>query len=200
MLRNTILYHRLWYIRKRNLRRFQLYIPVMLFVIIVTFSAVYIDKRVLPEVMDKSETEAAEEISAEIKEIVDNDFQDELKFEKLMTTVTDETGRISAVRKNTAGMNSISRLISDRIDERLSHICSKGITLPSGTVFGQSIISLMRTDFDIAMTPDGKTRSVIDSDVYPVPDNGLRCVSKLEVRVGVILRFMSQERKKEIIT
>ena len=80
MFRNTVLYHRLWYIKRRNIKKTRVLIRLAAIFIILAVFANYADKRLSPYLEEISQLKAQTIVTDTVSKVVAETFSDYVTY------------------------------------------------------------------------------------------------------------------------
>lgn len=141
MIRNSTLYHRIWYVKRRNARKIRIYLRVVSIFIILGLLVSYANKNILPSLAVISEFKAKSMLTSTVNNEVQKIFNGDINYEDMVNVYRDSNGNISSIETNMARLNILSSTISASIQERLYKIQKESVAIPFGTLTGNSIFS-----------------------------------------------------------
>jgi len=201
MIRSTILYRRIWYIRRRNAKSLRACVHAALVVVLLAVAAYFADKNLMPNFADASEfmirNAVNEAIYGSIKEI----FSENAGYEGLMELNKDENGRIDFVRVNPIGLNRLAAGISEKVRVKLSKLGKVKISVPVGAIFGNSIFAGMGPRVYVKMLPVGSIETDYRSEFSSAGINQTRYTINLTVktRIGIVAPLLRKQTEIETV-
>ena len=201
MIRSTILYRRIWYIKKRNAKSLRAYVRAALVVVLLAVAAYFADKNLMPNFADASEfiirNAVNEAIYGSIKEI----FSENAGYEGLMELNKDKNGRIDFIRVNPIGLNRLAAGISEKVRIKMSKLGKVKISVPAGAIFGNSIFAGMGPRVYVKMLPAGSIETNYRSEFSSAGINQTRYTIYLTVktRIGIIAPFLRKQTEIETV-
>ncbi len=100
MIRSTILYRRLWYVRKRNAGRVHLFSKLIVILVILTAIASFTDQRLMPYLAEDTREKTEAFMTAAVNDLIREKYPD-TNFVDLTTVERDAKGNIVFIQPNT---------------------------------------------------------------------------------------------------
>lgn len=129
MLKNSIVYRRLWYIRKRNIRRIHILIRLTLAVLILSFTAIAFNGRLLPVLRNSAESGIKSVVESMVADAVKNTFPGNLTYEDAVIMNKSADGSMTSIELNTARLNMLSAFAAEKLGEELDAVDNKTIDM-----------------------------------------------------------------------
>lgn len=199
MRRKANLYRRLWYL-KRNKKRINIYIIIAIIIIGLVLAAIFAEGRVRQSIIAISEYRTKSIINNVVSNAVNDNFHDNINYEEIVVIYRDENDRINSIQTDIVKLNRIYADLSLDIQERLSELKDERISIPLGTVFGESLFAASGPRINVKVIPAGSVETDFKSEFMSAGINQTRHRIYLEVKtsVGIAIPFMG--KKTEITT
>lgn len=132
---------------------------LLLVLLLITLSAVIaamiIEKRVTPVLRAWAETKAVNLATEAIYSAVEETMIEEAAVADLAEIIMDDSGRIQAVKYNTAEINRVSATAAKKMLEHLRVLSSEQITIPLGQILGPDFLSGYGPGIPLKVVPVG---------------------------------------------
>lgn len=143
MLRNTILYHRLWYIKKRNAKLVHIYLKLIIVLAVFIIAINCSEKKLFPKAIDLSESQAKTVLTSVIDSIINENSLKNITGVNLVYIKKDGDGNVVSVEMNGTNLKNISdtvvesarRILSDKISSDNNYVIVPFSTLTGGSIF-----------------------------------------------------------------
>ncbi|WP_027622208.1 sporulation protein YunB [Acetivibrio clariflavus] len=198
MRRKTNLYHRLWY-AKRNKKIYKTYVVIIFVLIILFFLFTYIEKRIRIGINQISEYRVKSIVSRVVANAVGENFPENIDYDDIVTIYRDENGIVTSVQTDIAKLNRIFANVSSSVQTQLSELSDEKISIPLGTVLGQTIFAARGPKINIKIIPIGSVETDFKSEFSSAGINQTRhrIYIVFKVEMGVAIPFVE---KKTIVT
>lgn len=195
MFRNSVMYRRMWYVKRRNARRISIYLRLLTIIIILVLLVSYATNRLLPSIIKISENRVSSLVAAAVNEVLQGAYAAELEYEQLMAVRRDEEGNILSVQANTHKANLLAAQISQSIHERLAEEGKEKIAIPFGALFGSSVIAGAGPAIHVSILPVGSVETAFKSEFSSQGINQTRhCISlQVKVRMGIAAPLVKKD-------
>ncbi|HEX3027919.1 MAG TPA: sporulation protein YunB [Clostridia bacterium] len=100
MMRSTILYRRLWYVRKRNAGRVHLFSKLIVILVILTAVASFTDQRLMPYLAEDAREKTEAFMTAAVNDLIREKYS-HMFFDDLTIVERDANGNIVLIQRNT---------------------------------------------------------------------------------------------------
>jgi len=200
MIKNSILYHRLWYVKKRNAKRIHIYFRLLLILIIFATLIYYANKNLLPCLNAICEYRTKSIITDTVSKAIDEVFAGNATYEDFVIVNRDKSGRINSIETNVTKLNKLSARVSSSICSRLSLLERQKVSIPFGALLGNSVFSGMGPDLNIVIRPEGNIETSIKSEFHTAGINQTRHVIYLQVHAQASVVTPLTRRKTEIVS
>ena len=164
MLRNSILYRRLWYAKRRNAKKLNIFLRLSVVIIILTLLVSYIDRKIVPYMMDVSEAKARTMVTDAINRAVDEVFSESRDHSDLLLMSRDRFGGISSIETDVSKINRLSSEFSASLQDELNGVEKLGISIPLGVLLGSPIFAGTGPELYISLKPCGNIETDIKSE------------------------------------
>lgn len=200
MIKNTTLYHRFWYIKKRNAKRVSVLLRLLLILIILCCTLFYANKNLMPALHIASEYKVNTIVTTAVNNAVNEMFIHNPGYEDLVYVDMDKDGRINSIRTDVVKLNKLSTGISNDVCNKLASLGKEKINVPLGTLFGNSLLSGEGPGLKIKIQPAGNVETDFKSEFSSVGINQTRHRIYLQVIAKVSIIAPLSRRKTEITT
>lgn len=200
MFRNSTMYRRMWYVRKRNARRISIYFRLFTIMSIFVLLVSYATNRLLPSVIKISEHRARSLMSSAIHDILRDTYGEEMQYDQLAIVSRDAEGKITSVQADIQKTNLLAARISQSIEQRLAAAGRERISIPFGALFGSSVIAGSGPPIYVSILPVGSVETVFHSEFTSQGINQTRHSISLQVKtcVGIVAPLIKKDI--EIVT
>jgi len=194
VFRNSILYHRMWYVKRRSARSVHISFKILSIFFILSLVFIYFNRMLYPAVMDISELRARELAAEAVNDAVRSKLPEGTGYEELVLINRDKAERVLSLQINYAKLNGLSTEISEKIQERLNSLRSQDISVPIGVLLGSTVFSVEGPELHIKVLPTGRVQTEFLSQFYEVDSNRTKHCIFLRVRtsIGITAPFMKE--------
>lgn len=200
MIRNTMLYHRFWYVRKRNSSKIRIFTRLFLFILTLTIIMTYAEKKIIPYLVDVSEVKAKAYITKTVNNVVSRELIDNKEFEDIIILSKDKNNRVILVQTNTLKINRISSRLSSRVMEELSKTDNENIAIPLGMLLGNHLFESTGPEFNFKIHTYGNVETDFKSEFHSVGVNQTRHAIYLQVKTRIDLAAPFMEKEIDTVT
>jgi sporulation protein YunB len=200
MIRNSTMYRRLWYVRRRNGGKIHIISRILIIILIFISLTTYANRKLFPYLIVISENKVESIINKIVRNAVGQVFTEEQDFDNLIITNKDQDGQFVSIDTNVAKLNRISVKISSIIYENLSNLGSEKISIPFGVLLGNSIFASMGPELFISIQPYGSVETEFKSEYTLQGDKRTKYVLYLQVKTKAGIKAPLFLKKSEIIT
>jgi sporulation protein YunB len=200
VIKNTTLYHRFWYIKKRNAKRVNILLRLLLILIILGFTLFYANKNLMPALHIASECKVNTIVTAAVNSTVNETLMHNPGYEDLVHVDMDKDGRANSIRTDVVKLNKLSTGISTDVCNKLASLEKEDITVPFGALFGNSLLSGEGPGLKIKIQPAGNVETGFKSEFSSAGINQTRHRIYLQVIAKVSIIAPLGRRKTEITT
>lgn len=165
MLRNSVLYRRLWYAKRRNAKKLNIFFRLSIVIAILTFLVSYIDKRIVPYMMDISESKARAMVTDAINRAVDEVFSESRDYSEFLLMTRNGSGGITSIETDVSKINRLSAEFSKSLQNELNGVEKIGISIPFGVLLGSPVFAGVGPELYISLKPCGNIETDIKSEV-----------------------------------
>lgn len=197
MFKNTVLYHRMWYLRKRNTKRINIYISILLIFIILSTFAAYAENRMMPYIINAGENAIKTTVTSAAAAEMNRVFNENIKYEDVVHIVRNSVGDIVSVDTNVALLNRLSSEISREVQQQLSITEKIDIGIPAGILLGRNIFAAEGPELRIKVIPYRDATVDFISDFINVGENRTRYRMDLQIKaiLGLALPFIEKRHE-----
>ncbi len=184
-----------YYVNPKKKRIKPRFFIIILILIIFNIVLYIFDKRVLPYVLQKSETIVKAKAVDTISEVSMNVFSSEFKYDDVIKIDKDLEGNINLIRADTIKLNKLSSEIALQCNDELRKMGNIGIDVPMGWITERSVFYDLGPEINIKIQPIGNINIDYDSKFESAGINQTRHKIYLNVRamVRVIVPLHSQD-------
>lgn len=200
MIKSSMLYRRLWYVRKRNTKNIHIYSRLITVIIIFSLLITYVQKQSFPYLIEISKWKVKEQIGMIINEAIKNSLLSQLKYEDLIKIDRNQKGIITSLQIESNKATEISSEIADLIQNRLSSMPLQKLDLPLGVLSGKTIFSGLGPAIHIAYKPFGNVKTSIQSNFSSVRINQTRHLIYIRIELEYSISIPLDERKYKLNT
>ncbi|MGI6777922.1 MAG: sporulation protein YunB [Acetivibrionales bacterium] len=200
MLRNSILYHRFWYFRKRTSRVLNIYIRLIVIFLILALLVMYANKKLMPCLEEISEHKARSMVTMSINSIVNDVFDDSVEYNDIIEIKRDGSGKITSIETNIAKLNKLSSTVTYKLQEEMIEPGKDKVSIPFGSILGNSIFAGTGPDLNITIKQMGNVETEYKSEFISGGIN--QTIHRIYIRVRTNIRIIGPitNRKHEIAT
>lgn len=138
---------------KRRNKKKKLYIFVIIFLVLLIYGFIWVDKNIKPTVLAVSEVQARKIATQAINEAVKNKIKDDIKYKDLIFVNFDKDGKVTMMQANTIMMNSIASDVALEVQENIRNVAAKPIKIPIGNALNSQLIK--GPNINITIVPQG---------------------------------------------
>ncbi|HHW30571.1 MAG TPA: sporulation protein YunB [Clostridiaceae bacterium] len=200
MIRNSIMYRRLWYIRRRNANKLNILSRIIIVVSIFILFAVYVNRQLFPHLIEISENKVELIVSSVVRETVEGIFTSEEKFDDLIIKNKDDKGNIISIDTNVAKLNRLSLQASSEIHNQLVNMQSEKVSIPFGMLLGNTIFSSLGPKLFINIQPYGSVETEFKSEYTILGNKQAKFTLYLQVKTKAGIEAPFLRKKSDIIT
>jgi len=199
MYRNSILYRRLWYVKRRTARKAKFLMGLAFVVMIMSFLCSYAEKSLMPYVLNVSELKVKSVVTAAVGEVIKDRYNGSIKYSDIVDIDRDAGNRITSVQTDTVELNAVSCEISDAISRRLSEIKNYKVDVPLGMLLGNSIFASAGPPLRIKIKPLGQVDTEFVSQFTSAGINQTRHTVIIKVKARLGLKTLLIGRESDIV-
>ncbi len=164
MFRNSILYRRLWYARRRNAKKLNIFFKLTVVVTILALLVSYIDRKIVPYIMDISEAKARNMVTDAINRAVDEVFSESRDHSEFLLMSRDRFGGITSIEADVSKINRLSSEFSASLQNELNRVEKIGISVPLGVLLGSPVFAGVGPELYMSLKPCGNIETDIRSE------------------------------------
>lgn len=200
MVRNSTLYRRLWYVRRRNAKWLQMYKYIFFFLAVLTIAILYIQYKVLPQLLDISEPKVRVQVAAMIESTVRDTFPNGVNYYDIVKVNRDRTDRISSILTDVVRLDVFSSQAASSIQEKLASSGCYTINISLGTLLGKPFLAAVGPDIHIQAIPAGNVHTEFKSEFSDIGANQIRHRIYLQVKTPFYISAPLIKKRLEVIT
>jgi len=200
MIRNSILYRRLWYIRRRNAKRIHIFSKLIVIFVILVIITSFMEKKLLPSLINVSEIKTQEIITLAANKAIVAEYPNKIQYEDISSIERDQDGNIISVQLNEVKLNELSIRISSLIQSELYSLKGKYIKVPIGAISGNRILSSVGPNVRFSILPYGKVETKFRSEFTSEGENRTRHIIYLQVKACIEIEESFKRKIVELNT
>jgi sporulation protein YunB len=200
MIRNSILYHRLWYVRRKSFWKIRVYTGMILIILCVAIFTIYAEKSAIPYLEDLSEYKVKAIVTDAVNRVVAQELIDSEKYKDIVIYSRDNYNNISSIETDINKTNKLSAEISSKIQDALLTSENEGISIPAGAIFRSKLFESAGSDIHIAILPYGNVETNFKSELSSAGQNQSQFRLFVQVNVEAEVRLFFMYKKTEITT
>jgi len=139
MVRNSTLYRRLWYVKKRNTGILHIFMSFISIAIILGLFIFYAQKILLPSFTETARLNTELIVEDIINRTVAGAFPKDRLYEDFVIISRDRSNRIVSIQTDVAKLSRLSEEVAAGVREKLSLEGKEKIFIPLGNLLGKSI-------------------------------------------------------------
>ncbi|CUP62904.1 sporulation protein YunB [Clostridium baratii] len=181
---------------KAQTKRYKSFIVIIIALFIVfNLLLTLFDKKVMPSVLNISETMMRAESIKTINTVSVEVFDEEASKKDIVKIERDENNKINSISADTILLNKLSSEIAIRCNERLEELGAKGIEVPLGWMTDKSVYYNLGPEITIEMEPLGNIESSYESVFESAGINQTRHKIYLNVKakIKIIIPMYTKE-------
>lgn len=181
---------------KAQTKRYKSFIVIIIALFIVfNLLLTLFDKKVMPSVLNISETMMRAEAIKTINTVSVEVFDEEASKKDIVKIERDENNKINSISADTILLNKLSSEIAIRCNERLEELGAKGIEVPLGWMTDKSVYYNLGPKITIEMEPLGNIESSYESVFESAGINQTRHKIYLNVKakIKIIIPMYTKE-------
>ena len=132
MMRNRVLYRKLWYIKRRQTGRLRALICLLAVFGIFIFVVSYSENKILPFLVEISEFNTKSEVNKIIYKVVEESIDSDISYNKLVNITKNYAGQITSIQVNAYEMNRLTSQIAGKLQNELDKMDESSISVPLG--------------------------------------------------------------------
>ena len=150
-----------------------------------------------PVFFSLARAEAVRIANKAVNQAVDTEIET-IKYEELITYVSDDNGNIVLMKPNTKAINKFTSRVSLNIQENFEAVTQRGVAVPLGKLLGLDILAGMGPFMDVKIVPVGfvDPPAIIDSfESAGINQTRHKIYLKVDMRIRLIIPF-----SREVVT
>jgi sporulation protein YunB len=199
MLRNSVLYHRFWYVKKRNSKRAKMLMRLAAIIIILSALISYANDKTFPYLMEISQIKAEKMITEAMVKTVEGLFPKDMEYRDIVKLGKDKKGNVTSIETDMVKLNKLSGQISQGIHETLNQLQKDRISVPAGALLGITVLATSGPDIYIGVQPYGVADVDFKSEFTKEGINQTRHRIFLQVKTKVKLWVPLLNKESEVV-
>jgi sporulation protein YunB len=200
MIRNSILYHRLWYVRRRNFWKIRIFAGMFFIILSCALITSYAQKNVIPYLEDISESKLKAVITGTVNRVIADELASCDKYNDIVILNRDNLNNVTSIQTDIKKTNKLSAEISSKVQEALLTAENEKSETAAGKVFGNSFLDRMGYNIHVDILPYGNVETEFKSEFLDAGSN-LTCHKVyVQVKVEAIMMASFMKKKTELIT
>jgi sporulation protein YunB len=167
MLRSNILYRRLWYMKKRNIKRIHIFFRLTIALFILSLPVSFVAGWVMPGIQRVSEQKVQAVLTSTIEATVSEIITNNHVYDDIVKTSRGTEGNINSIQLDTAELNGIMSIVYNKLRERLEMQDIKSIDIPFGNLLKSSSLNNIGPYFNIRIRQIGSIETNYSSEFIP---------------------------------
>lgn len=190
MFKNTIMYRRLWYARRRNARKLNIFFKLFLVLIILWLTVIYADNRLTPLLAEMSEQKARSMVSAVVTKVLDGPLSESFKYDELVRLYRDENGNIHSVETDMIKLNRLTEAVSGYVKLELDTAEDRGVSVPLGALTGIDLFTSVGPIVYVDIRSFGTVQTEFGSDFSSEGNNRTRHNIYFTVKAELVIKSL----------
>lgn len=200
MHRKRVLYHKLWYVRRRNTARAGLLIRLAALIMAVFLLGSYINRAAFRAVSDISETRARELVAEAVNSTMQDYSRQGNGYSEFVSINKDSEGNTTAVNVNYAALNTLSQEMAESIGAKLEFLKEQEVKIPAGVLLGSKLFASVGPAFSARIIPVGSIETEFESRFLQAGINQTKHSITLKVKsVLWVMAFLAETRTEVVI-
>lgn len=200
MLKNSNIYRRYWYVKKRKARKWFAILVLGTIFIILTILLSYAERNILPYLSQMSEQKAGSIVPAMVDSVLKDEFPDGVPYEELVNVQRDVDGNIISFESKFDKINSLSAQISDKVRERMEGLGKDQLAVPVGGTFGSSILKAIGPEIYMKIFLHENVKISVKSEFVKLDESQTLHRIALEINSIVQVKIPFEERNFNFIS
>lgn len=200
MLKNSILYRRFWYAKKRNSTNIHIISRLIAVIIIFTLLLTYVEKLIIPYLGELSQNKAEEIFIKAANSVIQDTLSSNYIHDNLISSEVDKDGNLQLMQINSLQAEKISRKLSFLVNKKLKAINLRKISLPLGTLTGIRSISHLGPLIHVKYTPYQNVELIVKSELLNQNTNQTTHILLIKIRSRIGIKFPFSEKNYMIFT
>lgn len=199
MIRNSILYRRYWYIKKRNQVNIHILSRLISVIIIFALLLTYVQKLTIPYLSELSHNKARETFISTVNSAIRDSLAGNYFNNNLISIGIDEDGNIKSLQVNSFKVKEFSNVLTDLIIKKLSETNLRESSIRFGVLTGINFLSNLGPLIHIKYSPYHNIETVVKSAIINEKTNQPSHVISIEIKSQIRINLPLTEKKYEII-
>lgn len=198
MFRRSMLYHRLWYIKRRNAKKAGILLRLACIFIIMVLLVTYTNNKLLPNYINLAETRVKSLITIMVNDVINETFSGSIKYDDLVNVSKDNNGEITSIETNIIRLNILFSDITSDIQKRLEYLDRETISMPFGALLGNSIFAGVGPNLYINVRMYGNVETDFKSEFKSEGINQTKHTLYLYIKTKTSIKGFFTGKKTEI--
>jgi len=199
-IRNTMLYRRFRYVKKRHKVRVYTYYRLIATIILFIIITKYAGKTILPYMNDVSENRVKSVINILINDTVQKTFSGKESYDELVSINKNGKGEIEAITTNTSKVNILSSKIAIEIQKKLNSQNRVFVNVPLGSLLGKTILYNSGPDIYLTVKQNGSIETDFISEFSEAGINQTKHRILLLIKTNVMVKTAFIKNSYSIVT
>jgi sporulation protein YunB len=197
-MKNSMLYRRLRYVRRRRAGSLHVLGKVIAISIIWVLLILYAHMILLPGISRITESWAKASLAEKMDDLIRLQLDQSLQYEALVAVDRDNSGNIIAVRPDTSGMNILSSQISFLMKEKLAATGKTGIGVPAGVLLGNSALRDIGPELQVEAVWLDDVEVTFESEFINMENGSTQYRINLEIKTAYTVDVPFTLRRHEV--
>jgi sporulation protein YunB len=198
MIRNSILYRRCWYIKKRNQVNIHILSRLISVIIIFALLLTYVQKLTIPYLSELSQSKARETFISTVNSAIRDSLAGNYFDNNLISTGIDENGNIKSLQVNSVKVKEFSNVLTDLLIKKLYETNLRESSIRFGVLTGINFLSTLGPLIHIKYSPYHNTETVVKSNIINEKANQSSHVISIEIKSQIRINLPLTEKKYKI--
>ncbi|MCX8132039.1 MAG: hypothetical protein N3I35_18320 [Clostridia bacterium] len=200
MIRNSITYRRIWYLKRRNSKRLYIWFRLLSIVIILAAMVFYAENYSFTYIKNIVCTRVVDMIRDEAKSVIRDTAVSERGQGQLKYIMKMENGEIISGDNHSESIIRIPDEVSGRLRKSLNTLSKEGFKIPVGAFIGNTVFSRIGPKIYLKLRWHGDIVSFIKSEAVDSCNNQGKNKVYVSIKTKVGMIFLLKERLLEIDT
>lgn len=199
MVRNSILYRRFRYTKKRHEIGIHIFARIISIFIILTLMNLYAQKNIYPMAVEQSHGKVESIISDAVVSVLNSEFPDGVKYTDFVIISRNNEGSISSIAPDASRTDKLSNKIADVVETRLLQDNNRTTYVPLAVSSGRIFPDGVGPGIGIKFVPSGNVKADFIYDTSAVADSSTKYKLVARVKVQMYLELPLIRKKHEIV-
>ncbi|MGI6728165.1 MAG: sporulation protein YunB [Anaerovoracaceae bacterium] len=134
------------------------FLLMIVLLILVGYSIYFTEKVVKPTIVSVGEVKARAMVIQTINDVVRIKFTEDIQSADLLDIITDEEGKVSMVKADSAAMTQLAYDLATRIQNQMKSLGEERVVIPLGTIMGSHVLSQTGPRVRLKVMPLGTSK------------------------------------------